>query len=320
MPRAGTITASRDTAPGGGSRTRARLGDTARAAAVAGEDTNRSLTRGIAVLRALQQRRAATLAQLHADTAIPKPTLLRLLRTLEAERIVWRARADGAWRPAVQLQPERILSAGQLALVEAAMPHLEALRAKVVWPSDLAVPEGAAMRLLETTRRASRLALNLDEIGHRIDLVRSAVGRAYLAWCAPRERDRLLRQWRRAGGRGADGGGTGRGGILGARAATDEEIAATLADVRRRGYALRDARYGGSDADIAEFDDGLAAIAVPVLAGEQVIACVNLVWLRRLATPEAVARRHLADLRRAAERIAADWTGTVSAAAAPPAR
>lgn len=250
----------------------------------------RTLARGFSVIRALQARRQATLAELHVDTGLPKPTLLRLLRALEAERIVWRARGDGAWRPAMRLAPEMILSAGQLRLVEVALPHLEALREKVVWPSDLAVRQDDCMRLLETTRRASRLAVNRDSIGHRIDLLRSAVGRAWLAAASERERVQVLaRLARRAP----------------ASVPPRERLAALLEEVRHRGYATRDPRYRGRDGDGGD-DDQLAAIAVPVRTPARVIACVNIVWLRRFDARRQIVERHLADLEAAAAAIARD--------------
>ena len=64
----------------------------------------RVLQRAAELLRALEARPGSSLAELHADTRIPKPTLLRLLGTLEAERMVWRAMADGRYRARASLE------------------------------------------------------------------------------------------------------------------------------------------------------------------------------------------------------------------------
>lgn len=256
----------------------------------------RSLVRGLAVLRAVHRLGRASLAEVHRETGLPKPTLLRLLETLEAERLVWRALGDGNWRTTVDLQPTQALSDRELRLIEVALPHLEQLREKVVWPSDLAVRDGAQMRLLETTRRASRLALQRDELGHRIDMLRSAVGRAYIAYCSEHERQEILGQLR------------GSGTALHADLAA-ETIEALVAGVRRRGYANRDPSYGGRDETIDRFDDKLAAIAVPIVVdSDEVLACINLIWLKRFDVERAIVARHLEDLVRAAGRIAAAWT------------
>lgn len=255
----------------------------------------RAVARAIAVLRALQDGGPASLADLHRRTALPKPSLLRLLATLEAERAVWRAQGDALWRAAVELRPSAILRPADQALIEAAMPALDALRQAVVWPSDLAVRDGERMRLLETTRRASGLAVNRDEIGLRIDMLRSAVGRAYVGACGERERRaiaRLLAQRQR-------------------RAAAEvlADIEQAAAEFARQGYAARARGFGGHDEAIERFDDQLDAIAVPVVAGGRVLGSINVVWLRRVDRRGAIVARHLGRLQQASAAIAAAFAG-----------
>ena len=255
---------------------------------MAADESVRSVSRALALLRALQARGKATLAELQHDTALPKPTLLRLLHTLEQERAAWRAEGDGLWRPALQLVPTRILSPAHQRLIEVAMPVLEDLRARIVWPSDLAVRDGSCMRLLETTRRNSGLAVNRDEIGLAIGMLRSAVGRAYLAHCPAPERERLARRLARESKRDA--------------ASVTAEMEAI-----KRGYATRHPRFGGHDEAIERFDDQLAAIAVPVLHGGQVLASINIVWLKRFDAQGRIVARHLAELKAGAAGIALAW-------------
>jgi IclR family mhp operon transcriptional activator len=247
------------------------------------------------VLRALQRLSKATLADIQRETGLPKPTLLRLMRTLEQERAIWRAEGDGLWRPAVEFVPTRILPPKHQRLIAAAMPPLEALRALVVWPSDLAVRDGVCMRLLETTRRNSGLAVNRDEIGHHIDMLRSAVGRAYVAHCPSEERSRLAQQLGRRMRVGAD--------------SVAREMELIRQAVHKKGYAERDPSFGGHDDAIERFDDQLSAIAVPVKHGDQVIACINVVWLKRFDARGGVVTRHLKQIQGAAASIAAEWAG-----------
>lgn len=251
----------------------------------------RSVERAIEVMHALQAMDAASLAQLQARTGLPKATLSRLLQTLEKTRTVWRAQGDGLWRPAFEFKPSKIHTTEHQLLIEAAVPVLEELRRGVVWPSDLAVRDGASMRLLETTRRSSGLAVNRDAIGHRIDMMQSAVGRAYLAHCTEKELKSLH-------------------GLLGRRKGTGSPEFHQIVDqarqeFRRRGYATRAKDYGGHDAPIQVFDDQLSAVAVPVLQEERVIACINIVWLRRFESTTALAQRNLSHLKCAAAEIAA---------------
>jgi len=265
----------------------------------------RVLQRAAELLRALEARPGSSLAELHADTRIPKPTLLRLLGTLEAERMVWRAMADGRYRARVSLERPVLADHKHLRLAERAAEHLTALRRRVVWPSDLTVRQGFYMKLIETSRRESSLAMHRDSIGFRIDMIVSAVGRAYLAFCPEPERERILAHLRKHPGRYPNGG------MLDARA-----VERALAQTRERGYGVRDPRFGGLGWMSEEDDDRLAAIAVPVMSGGTVLACINIVWPRRFNTEAETARRYLAVL----QRTAADIAAAASEAAATPAR
>ena len=254
----------------------------------------RSIERAIEVMRELQTLESASLAQLQARTGLPKATLSRILQTLEKTRTVWRAKGDGLWRPAFEFKPSRIHTAQHQALVEAAVPVMENLRRLVIWPSDLAVRDGVHMRLLETTRRSSGLALNRDTIGHRIDMLQSAVGRAYISNCAEREIDSLknLIVRRKKSALDLD------------EFAFNNAINDAQQAFHRHGYSTRSREYGGHDAPIQEFDDQLSAIAVPVLKGGRILGCINIVWLRRFETTTALARRNLGHLKFAANAIA----------------
>lgn len=55
--------------------------------------------------------------------------------------------------------------------------------------------------------------------------------------------------------------------------------------------------------DIEEFDDGLDAIAVPILSEGRVIACMNLVWPRKYKLKNKIVREHLGDLQETAAAI-----------------
>jgi IclR family mhp operon transcriptional activator len=50
-------------------------------------------------------------------------------------------------------------------------------------------------------------------------------------------------------------------------------------------------------------DDGLAAIAIPLLDRTRVHGSVNILWIKTAFTIEEFAERHLADLRAAAAEI-----------------
>ncbi|MBN8441505.1 MAG: helix-turn-helix domain-containing protein [Thauera sp.] len=259
----------------------------------------RALERGLEVLRLLQQHEGRSLQQLYEASGLPKPTLLRILHTLEQADLAWRAIHDGQWRRGVSLQtgdrpPERALR-----LAEIAAPHLAAMQRKALWPSDLLIYSDFKMELAESSRRLSGLAMNPRyRIGYRVDLFLSAPGRAWLAFCSDEERAAVFAHYHAHPPENA------RSALVFRR-----ELPAVLDETRRQGYAVRDAIFGGSELDISEFDDGFDAIAVPILAPTGVPGCINLVWPRRYGLRAKVVEAHLEDLKATARAIAERLAG-----------
>lgn len=255
--------------------------------------TIRALDRGLQVLAQLQKARSASLHDLHLATGLPKATLTRILATLEGRGLVWQRLADGAFMPShtYRQRPPRILD--QDFLVEAAAPILERLCRRVKWPSILAVPRLAHMEVIETNRpRAYFSHLALGPIGFRINLLRSAAGRAYLAFCSDDERAAILQRL-------ADSSEPAH--YLARRPAA---LHRALDEARQRGFARRAADFGGHfERTRREVDDGRDSIAVPVWAGEEVIATLNLTWVRKVATVEQIVPVGLPQLLQASREI-----------------
>lgn len=259
----------------------------------------KSLHKAIDILEILQRVEGCGLADLHKLTGMPKATLLRSIRTLEARNFVRRSLADGRYRANIALPTENFGSAGAETgqvrhgvLVTAATAEMERLAREIPWPSDLFVRNGLVLELLETTRSQSPLLLNRRAIGDRVHFTVSAVGRAYLAFCTLEERDEILK------GIDAD-----------AKLHTPYPIAKRrlredLKDTQRRGYGLRESRFVGATVADRLLSDHLLAIAVPVLGKAGVVACINMLWPKSAFAIEDFVANHLNDLREAADRIA----------------
>src|SRR5258705_3759451 len=114
-------------------------------------ETIRGLERGLQVLQVLQSEPISSLHDIHVATAISKPSLLRILATLERAGMVTRRLADGRYRlsgfSGVRRKRDR-----HDRVAEAAAPVLIRLCEKVKWPSDLFVPAGDHMEKRETRR------------------------------------------------------------------------------------------------------------------------------------------------------------------------
>jgi IclR family transcriptional regulator, mhp operon transcriptional activator len=119
--------------------------------------TIRALERGLQVLDALRANRILPLQDLHRVTRIPKPTLLRILQTLDRAGLVSRRLADGHYRLSTHTGVGRKRDRYDR-VAEAAAPVLFRLCEQVKWPSDLFVPVAwsAARRAGRAVRLRSR--------------------------------------------------------------------------------------------------------------------------------------------------------------------
>ena len=120
----------------------------------------RSLERGLDVLHIVQRLGVATAGDVHRESGLPKPTLTRLLRTLESKGFVWRSIVDGRFRPSYQSHGAVAMPAAGYRLAAIAGPILDALCVKVQWPSDVSVRNRTFMQLCESSRTRAYFTLN----------------------------------------------------------------------------------------------------------------------------------------------------------------
>ncbi len=252
-----------------------------------------SLERGLLVLRNLEEYRGQSLAELNKRTGVPKSSLIRILLTLEKAGYVWKAIGDGLFRRSISLAGRQRSDELSTRISEISATFLSALRQKALWPSDILVVRNNQLELGESSRRQSNLGVTLYEIGVRVDMILSAPGRAYLAFCSPEERAEVLDSARQHPSP-----------IARSRQVLKNELDDILEQTRACGYGSRDPRFGGSNVEIEEFDDGLDAIAVPIICDGKVIACMNLVWPRKYKLKSKIVRNHLADMHATAQAIA----------------
>lgn len=233
----------------------------------------RALGRGIRLLTLVAEMgREATLARLAAASGLPKATVLRLLDTLVVEGFLTRVGERG---PYLMTERVRRLAEGvdpDALLLAVAEPPMERLRARIGWPSDLAVFDGRTMLIRSTNRPRTPLLVNRDLVGYRPPLMLSAVGRVYLAFLDESERRTLFER-------------------LGIR--SSERIDATLRETRKRGWGVRD----------DSLDPPTGAIAVPVVARGRVVAALSVVYITQAARLEEILAKCLGPLQHAAEEI-----------------
>jgi IclR family mhp operon transcriptional activator len=246
-------------------------------------------------MQVLQTSSIASLNDIHRATHISKPSLLRVLKTLEHAGIVSRRLADGYYRFSSFPRAVRKRDAHE-PVAEAAAPVLDHLCQKVKWPSDLLVPAGDHMERRETSRALSPFIIHSSvtrEIGTKVNWLLTGVGRAYLAFCPAPERQRILQMLRRSD-KPED------------RLARDpKRLEQILAETRTRGYGVRDPHYLGGPYGTPPHDDGLAGMAIPLQDGNRVHGSINILWIKTAFTIEEFAGHYLGDLRAAGDEIVA---------------
>lgn len=225
-----------------------------------GGDGVRALLRGLDVLRLASTAGGARAAEIAALAGLPRPTVYRLIQTLESAGYVSVSASTGIVRVT---RRAALLSAGataEAALVQAAAGVFAAHAARLVWPLDISVYDDGAMVILETTHAQSPLSVDRGMAGFRLPVLRSSAGRCHLAHCPPNERAAILSAQRD------------KGDPEDAPFLTDSHLQPMLAQIAARdGLAVRDA---------GEFRPMTASFALPVRRAGVLVGCVSMIWIR----------------------------------------
>jgi len=241
----------------------------------------RSVVRALDLLEALNRQAVSTLDMLHAQTRIPKSTLVRLLQTFEGRGFIRHAPQHGAYLLAEGVRSLSSGYHGEPMVVEAAAPLMDAMTLRVKWPLALALLEDHAMVVRYSTIPLSPLALRHSTINFRLSLVSRAIGRAYLAFCAPEQQQPLLQALRQSA-------------VPEDQPARDEEaVRRLLARIREAGYALRD----------TQVVPATNTLAVPVFDAHGVAASLGLTFFSSTMRPEQAVERYLPELQALARAI-----------------
>ena len=257
-------------------------------------------------------------AEVSALTGIPRPTVSRLMATLVSMGHL-RLSIDG----------ERYeLASGLVRLAQAflgaidvrawARPHLSALAEATGVSALLGVRDGNEMLVVEAMRSRSAVAVFRADVGTRMALPTSALGRAWLAGIDATAREALIAGWRKGASLGRDAGVRARGRTTTPDVdqawaepamppvATDALAAmqAELTRVPEQGFAL----------SIGEWHPGINAVAVPVRTPGGEVVAINCGGPAFVLDVERIHGFVLPKLLAAAEAIGRDIGGTAGRA------
>jgi IclR family mhp operon transcriptional activator len=252
----------------------------------------RGLSRGLMVLRALNALPGGIggVAELAHATGLHRTTVKRLLETLRGEGLVHHRDEGASYSLSFEV---RRLSEGYVAtdwIDQVAAPAMRAHLRALSWPSDLATPDGGFMIVRESTHRASLLSQHRATIGIRIPMLVTAIGRAWLTWCADEEREATLAVLRA------------RTDSIGDMARDTAYVKRILRETRKRGYAANRGEWA-SEASVS-------AIGLPIRIGQHAIGAINLVLQMNVVSDREIATRYVPLLRALADEISAGVTSS----------
>lgn len=245
--------------------------------------TVQPVMRSFRVLEALNTRSPSSLATLHVVTGLPKPTLVRLLDTLIAGGYVARLSRRGGY--ALTERVLRLSSGFKHSdhVVEAGRPFLSALTARYRWPVAMATLDRDAMLVRLSTGHESPFMTDPALINRRLPMLVAALGRAYIAFCPDAERDAILAMLRSSN-------------VAANSSARDtHHVNSLIKRVRRLGYA--------STAPVP--GDPAMGIAVPVIHGDEVLACITMRYIGSAMNEAEAVTRYLIPMQETAKAIAA---------------
>lgn len=152
------------------------------------------LARGLAVMSAFKpDRNRMSLGELSKETGLPKTTVARLVHTLVKLGYIYADPESGRF----QLHP-RVLTLGYPVMASmdkrhVALPMMQELAEYSRGTVSLGIRDGLSMILIERSRDSTVRALPLD-IGSRIPIHTTSMGRAYFAAAGNAEQDDILAQ------------------------------------------------------------------------------------------------------------------------------
>ena len=223
----------------------------------------------------------ATANEVAAETKLHRTTVRRLLETLASEGYVRRSESDDSFRLTLKV---RELSEGFTDdewISQVAAPVLGELLKETVWPRPHDA-DGDAMIIRETTHRFSPLSFHRSMVRKRLPLLFTASGRAYLAFCPEEERTQLLQLLIASDAQGG-------------LARQTRIVSNMISKIHSDGYATNDGEW--------KQEAKISAIALPIRRDGRVLACINLVYLKRAMSLQEVVKVYLAPMRAAVDKI-----------------
>lgn len=229
---------------------------------------------------------AARASDIAAASGIPRPTVYRLLHTLEEAGYVIFSATDARARVTPLAASLGDNSAARSLLCQIAAPIMAKFTDLYTWPIDLCTYENMHMVVQETTHGRSALSIDRNMSGFPLPMLRSSAGRAYLSHCPENEREIIL-------------------GLLREESLVEDVVfladawlQENLAIYRNQGFATRNPRT---------FRPKTASVAVPILTPSGAVGSLSVIWISKALTMNEGVERYVTPLKEAAKTIAEEY-------------
>lgn len=244
----------------------------------------RALERGLEVLLILNQKNSCSIKDITDSTDIPRPTIYRLLETLESQGFIVQSQTDDRWH--VTLKSKALCSGfrDENWVARHAVPHMIDFGNRVLWPVDLVTFQNFEMVVRESTHSLSPFSIDHGVVGQSLPLLETSGGRCFLAFCGDTERTMILEGLRKSGRLDE--------GYL----QSDLNLDYMLGQIRTLGLGFR--REG--------FRSHTMSLSAPIWAEDRVIACLSMIIIASAMSFEAALEKYATDLKNTASTISAE--------------
>mgnify|MGYP005858260427 CR=1 FL=1 len=246
----------------------------------------RSISRGLAVLAAVNRDGPISMMGISRAAEVPYPTACRIIQTLLHEGLVEKEPARKRYRVTSLVHT---LSTGyqeEDQLVSAARSQIEDLCHAVGWPISIATRVGTRMMVRDSTHKMTSLTFSHYYPGYTLPIAECATGKVHLAFCDKEERAAILE-----GLKAIETDSSQMGLVL----MGDDFM---LNKIRREGYALQIRNVYNAD------PGKTSSIAVPLLGpGDRFIGSLALIFFASAMKGDEAVEKYLEPMQKTVKAI-----------------
>ncbi len=245
----------------------------------------RAAERTLQILACMNRRPVSTIEYLHQETGLPKPTLVRFLKTMAHAGYVTNDPRQAGYQLTSLVSSLSSGYHGDPLIIEAGRPWAVKLTRQLHWPVSIAVLDIDSVVVRCSTVADSPSSPFHSTINMHLSLFTKALGRAYLAFSEDSQIEAFARNAERGTGTEAE-------------IASDREgLRSLVSTIRKMGYALRDIRVEPKNSN---------TLAVPIFLDGKVRATLGMTFFRSAVKSHKLVREYAGYLREASAEITAD--------------